>query len=252
MSSTDVSSSRLYWPFSAGTEFLPPVVSATLRGARGNLCALRAAQIARISGVAAWETLFLAATATPVALQTQVIVFHSCKMAPQRNGQVWHGKRKVAILDKLKLLKHGTSQRRAAEQLDIIGFGLFCTIQSAFRGWIGPHRFDHPAACIRHFGPVRGWMIEPDSTVVSLRLPFLGEGPENGVGGLVLPRHVQVERPFRRHRLLRALPVHADGRRRHRHQKTQLGRRAPLRSNDFHVWMPNLVHFENKNDSFWL
>ena len=33
--------------------------------------------------------------------------------------------RKVVILDKLKLLKHGTSQRRAAEQLNIIGFLFF-------------------------------------------------------------------------------------------------------------------------------
>ena len=33
--------------------------------------------------------------------------------------------RKVVILDKLKLLKHGTSQRSGAEQLDIIGFGCF-------------------------------------------------------------------------------------------------------------------------------
>ena len=30
-----------------------PVISATLRGARGNICALRAAQIALIAGVAA-------------------------------------------------------------------------------------------------------------------------------------------------------------------------------------------------------
>ena len=30
----------------------PPVISATLRGARGNICALRAAQIALIAGVA--------------------------------------------------------------------------------------------------------------------------------------------------------------------------------------------------------
>ena len=26
--------------------------------------------------------------------------------------------------------------------------------------------FDHPAAFISHFGPVRGWMIEPNSTIV--------------------------------------------------------------------------------------
>ena len=56
----------------------PPVISVTLRGARGNISALRAAQTA-----------------------------------------------KVVILDKLKLLKHGTSQSSAAEQLNIIGFGCF-------------------------------------------------------------------------------------------------------------------------------
>ena len=44
-------------------------------------------------------------------------------MAPtKRTSLTW--KEKV-ILDKLKLLKHGTSQRSAAEQLDIIGFGCF-------------------------------------------------------------------------------------------------------------------------------
>ena len=90
----------------------------------------------------------------------------------QRNGQVGHGKKKVAILDKLKLLKHGTSQRSAAEQLDTIGFGCFHNMQLAFRGWIGPHRFDHPAAYISHFGPVRGWMIKPNSTVSPY--PFIG------------------------------------------------------------------------------
>ena len=48
------------------TSSSPPVISATLRGARGIICALRAAQIALIAGVAACETLSLAATATPV------------------------------------------------------------------------------------------------------------------------------------------------------------------------------------------
>ncbi len=43
-------------------------------------------------------------------------------MAPtKRTSLTW--KEKVVILDKLQLLKHGTSQRSAAEQLDIIGFG---------------------------------------------------------------------------------------------------------------------------------
>ena len=76
-------------------------------------------------------------------------------MAPtKRTSLTW--KEKVGILDQLKLLKRGASQRSAAEQLDIIGFGCFSTIQSAFRGWLGPHRFDHAAAYISHFGPVRG------------------------------------------------------------------------------------------------
>ena len=42
---------------------------------------------------------------------------------PSKNGQVGRGKQKVVILDELELLKHGTSRRSAAEQLDIIGFG---------------------------------------------------------------------------------------------------------------------------------
>ena len=45
-------------------------------------------------------------------------------MAPtKRTSLKW--KEKVVILDKLKLLKHGTNQRSAAEQLDIIGIGCF-------------------------------------------------------------------------------------------------------------------------------
>jgi len=45
-------------------------------------------------------------------------------MAPtKRTSLTW--KEKVVILDKLKLLKHGTSQRSAAEQLNMIGFGRF-------------------------------------------------------------------------------------------------------------------------------
>ena len=39
-------------------------------------------------------------------------------------------RKKVVILDKLQLLKRGTSQCSAAEQLDIIGFGFFFTICS--------------------------------------------------------------------------------------------------------------------------
>jgi len=45
-------------------------------------------------------------------------------MAPtKRTSLTW--KEKVLILDNPKLLKHGTSQRSAAEQLDIIEFGCF-------------------------------------------------------------------------------------------------------------------------------
>ena len=39
----------------------------------------------------------------------------------KRTSLTW--KEKVVILGKLELLKHGTSQRSVAEQLDIIGFG---------------------------------------------------------------------------------------------------------------------------------
>ena len=66
------------------------------------------------------------------------------------------------ILDKLKLLKHGTSQRSAAEQLDIIGFGCFAQYSRHLEDELGPHRFDHSAAHISHFGQVRGWI----STVI--------------------------------------------------------------------------------------
>ena len=76
---------------------------------------LRAAQIALIAGVAAHRDTFPG---------SHSLVFHSCKMAPtKRTSLTWE--EKVVILDKLKLSKHGTSQRRAAEQLDIIGFGCF-------------------------------------------------------------------------------------------------------------------------------
>ena len=140
----------------------PPVISVTLRGARGNICALRAAQIALIAGVAAWETLSWQPQ-PHTCLKTWVTVFRSCKMAPmKRTSLTW--KEKVVILDELKLLERGTGQRSAVEELNLIGYGFFTT-QLVFRGWIGPHRFSHPAAYISHFGPVRGWMIQPNSTV---------------------------------------------------------------------------------------
>ncbi len=45
-------------------------------------------------------------------------------MAPtKRTSLTW--KESLVILDKLKLLKHGPSQRSAAEQLKIIGVGCF-------------------------------------------------------------------------------------------------------------------------------
>jgi len=52
------------------------------------------------------------------------MVFHWCKMAPtKRTSLKW--KEKVVILDKLELLKHGTSQRSAGERLNIIEFVFF-------------------------------------------------------------------------------------------------------------------------------
>ena len=61
--------------------------------------------------------------------------------------------RKVVILDKLKLLKHGTSQRRAAEQLNIIGFLFFSQYSWHLEDELGPTGY------ISHFGPVQRWMI---------------------------------------------------------------------------------------------
>ena len=79
-------------------------------------------------------------------------------MAPtKRTSLTW--KEKVAIPDELELLKHGTSRRSAAEQLDIIGFGCFAQYSRHLEDELGPTGFHHPAAYISHFGPVRGWMI---------------------------------------------------------------------------------------------
>ena len=70
-------------------------------------------------------------------LQTLVIVFHSCKMAPtKRTSLTW--KEKVVILDKLKLLKHGTSQCSAAEHLNIIGFGCLAQYSWHLEDELGP------------------------------------------------------------------------------------------------------------------
>ena len=71
-------------------------------------------------------------------------------MAPtKRTSLTW--KENVAILDKLQLLKHGTSQRRAAEQLDIIEFGWFAQYSWHLEDELGP-----TGLIIQ---PVRGWMI---------------------------------------------------------------------------------------------
>ncbi len=71
----------------------PPVTSATLRDVRGNICALRAAQSSPIAGVAAWETLSLAATTTPVCKHKCSCFIHARWL--QRNGQVWRGKKNL-------------------------------------------------------------------------------------------------------------------------------------------------------------
>ena len=58
-------------------------------------------------------------------------------MAPtKRTSLTW--KEKVVILDKLKLLKHGTSQRSAAEQLDIIRCGCFAQYGRHLEDELGP------------------------------------------------------------------------------------------------------------------
>ena len=61
-------------------------------------------------------------------------------MAPiKRTSLTW--KEKLVILDKLKLLKHGTSQRSAAEQLNIIGFGFFLQYSWHLEDELGPTGF---------------------------------------------------------------------------------------------------------------
>ena len=79
-------------------------------------------------------------------------------MAPTKRTS-WTWKENVAILDKLELLKHSTSQRSAAEQLNTIGFVFFSRYSWFLEGGLGPTGFYHPAAYIGHFGPVRRWMI---------------------------------------------------------------------------------------------
>ena len=54
----------------------------------------------------------------------------------KRTRLTW--KEKVVMLDKLKLLKHGTSQRSAAEQLDIIEFGCSAQYSWHFEDELGP------------------------------------------------------------------------------------------------------------------
>ena len=50
-------------------------------------------------------------------------------------------KEKVVILDKLKLLKHGTNQRSAAEQLNVIGFACFTQYSWHLEDELGPTGF---------------------------------------------------------------------------------------------------------------
>ena len=104
LSSTgDTSSSRLYWPFSTGTGFLhhktlriyhPALrIHRTLWEVReGTLTRLELHKLAWIAGVAGWETLSLAATATSVCKHEWLCLLRARWL--QRNGQVWHGKKK--------------------------------------------------------------------------------------------------------------------------------------------------------------
>ena len=58
-------------------------------------------------------------------------------MAPtKRTSLKW--KEKVVILDKLELLKHGTSQRSAGERLNIIDFGFFSQCSWHLEDELGP------------------------------------------------------------------------------------------------------------------
>ena len=112
-----------------------PVISATLRGARGNMCALRVALIALIAGVAAWETLSLAATATPVCKHKWLCFIRARWL--QRNGQVWHGKKKLwswTSSSSWNMARVSAVQQSNLTSSDLVVF----TIQLAFRGWIGP------------------------------------------------------------------------------------------------------------------
>ena len=169
----DISSSRLYWPFSAGTEFSiikpldisasPSVISATLRVARGNCL-------------------------PPVSFgshRTTEIDIGSIFPIPQRRFAPFHADPPVPLFSPppslpsltgtfARLEKHSSYNMwkcwslvvltikiernelvHALKMLDLVVF----TIQLAFRGWIGPHRLYHPAAYISHFGPVQRWMI---------------------------------------------------------------------------------------------
>ena len=56
-------------------------------------------------------------------------------MAPTKRTSLTRKEKKVVILDKLQLSKRGTSQRSAAEQLNIIGFGC-CRLYQPL--WSGP------------------------------------------------------------------------------------------------------------------
>ncbi len=62
-------------------------------------------------------------TATPVCKRKRLCFIRARWLGTKRTSLT--RKEIVAILDKLELLKQGTSQRSAAEQLDIIGLGCF-------------------------------------------------------------------------------------------------------------------------------
>ena len=89
----------------------------------------------RIAGVAAWETLSLAATATPVCKHKWLCFIRARWL--QRNGQVWHGKKKLwswTSSSSWNMAQVNAVQQSNSTSSDLVVF----TIQLAFRGWIEP------------------------------------------------------------------------------------------------------------------
>ena len=77
---------------------------------------------------------------THTCLQTRVIVFPSCKMAPmKRTSLTWQ--EKVAIPDEARALETRQKSTQCSRATRHHRIWLFCTLRSAFRGWIGHHRF---------------------------------------------------------------------------------------------------------------